>query len=232
MITGRQIRAARGLLNWDASELASKAGLTRETVSKIENETVQAREETLGKILGVFDESGIEFIDNTGVRLKPQGIEILTGSAGLQKFFDDVYDYTRRNGGNIIQFGVDEQTFLTYLGSQFSQDYMKRMAEIAKERKDISVRAIICEGDIKFLASNYNQYRWISKNIFQAVPFYIYGETLAIMDFQTVPAPTILLLNFPAITNAYRAQFEAFWQMAQEPVVSGSSQFQKKTDEK
>ena len=41
MITGRQIRAARGLVDWSAATLADKAGLTRETVSKIEDETVQ-----------------------------------------------------------------------------------------------------------------------------------------------------------------------------------------------
>jgi hypothetical protein len=34
------------------------------------------------------------------------------------------------------------------------------------------------------------------------------------MDFMTVPAPTIVLLKFPAITNAYRKQFEAFWKIA------------------
>jgi hypothetical protein len=94
---------------------------------------------------------------------------------------------------------------------------MKRMAGVARERKDLTVRAIICEDDINFLASDYNEYRWISKDVFQAVPFYIYGETLAIMDFQTIPAPTIVILKFSAITNAYRAQFEAFWKIAKVP---------------
>lgn len=217
MITGRQIRAARGLLGWDATDLASKAGLTRETVSKIENNAVQARETTLEDIARVFDESGIQFIDYEGVRLKPATVDILTGREGLQKFFDNVYDYARRYGGSIIQFGVDEQKFLTHLGADFSARYLKRMTEIAQEKKDLSVRAIICEGDTNFLASDYNEYRWISKNVFQAVPFYIYGETLAIMDFQTVPAPTIVVLQFSAITSAYRAQFEAFWRMTQTP---------------
>ena len=219
MITGRQIRAARALLDISQDDLARAAGLTKQGISKIEDGSVQPREGTIADIAKVFDERGIEFTDNSGVRLKPQGVEVLVGQEGLQKFFDGVYDYTRRYGGPIVQFGVEEQKFLTHLGAEFSQTYMKRMAEIAREKNDLIVRAIICEGDTNFLASDYNEYRWISKDIFQAVPFYIYGDFLAIMDFETIPTPTIVILKFPAITEAYRAQFEAFWKIAQKPPV-------------
>ena len=217
MLTPRQIRAARGLLGWEATELGKRTNLSRETIANIESGRTQAREGSLERIATAFDTSGVEFTENQGVRLKPRDVGMLSGQEGLQQFFDDVYDYVRRYGGPIVQFGVDEQKFLTYLGAEFSQSYMKRMAAVALEKKDLTVRAIICEGDTNFLASDYNEYRWISKDVFQAVPFYIYGETLAIMDFQTVPAPTIVILKFPAITHAYRAQFEAFWKIAQEP---------------
>ena len=86
MITGRQIRAARGLLKWSAISLAEKAGLTRETINKIEDEIVQPREGTVTDIIRVFDESGVEFTDNSGVRLKPQGVEVLIGKQGLCEF--------------------------------------------------------------------------------------------------------------------------------------------------
>src|ERR1700734_3009507 len=120
MITGRQIRAARGLLGWDATDLAAKADLTRETVSKIENEAVQPHEKTLASIERVFDENGVEFTDNSGVRLKPQGVEILIGQAGLQKFFDGVYEYARKYGGTIVQLGIDENLFWA-MGVDFSE---------------------------------------------------------------------------------------------------------------
>jgi hypothetical protein len=141
---------------------------------------------------------------------------MLTGSLGLQQFFDGVYEHARQYGGTIVQFGVDEKQFLDHLGTEFSASYVKRMTELSHERKDLKVQAIICEGETDYLASAYNEYRWISKDIFEAVPFYIYGETLAIMDFMTTPAPTIVILKFPAITNAYRKQFEAFWKIARE----------------
>lgn len=216
MITGRQIRAARGLLKWSCPDLAEKAGLTRETINKIEADTIQPREGTLNDIIRTFNQNGVEFIDTTGVRIKPQGVEVLLGQAGLQQFFNNVYTYTRDHGGKIVQLGIDENLFWA-MGKEFSGAHRKRMAKLVEERKDIQVQAILSQGDTNFIASEYNHYRWISKDIFSPVPFYIYGQTLAIMDFQTIPAPTILVHNFPAITEAYRKQFTAFWRLSEEP---------------
>lgn len=216
MITGRQIRAARGLLKWSCPDLAKKAGLTRETINKIEGDAIQPREGTLNDIIRVFDQYGVEFTDNSGVRIKPQGIEVLLGPPGLQQFFNNVYAHARDHGGKIVQLGIDENLFWA-MGKEFSEMHRQRMTKLSQERKDIQVQAILSHGDTNFIASDYNHYRWIAREIFAPVPFYIYGQTLAIMDFQTIPAPTILVLNFPAITDAYRKQFAAFWKLSEEP---------------
>jgi transcriptional regulator with XRE-family HTH domain len=223
---GRQIRAARGLLKWSGAILAEKTGLTRDAISKIEDEAVQPRGGTLADIMRVFDENGVEFTDNFGVRCKPQGVEVLIGQEGLQKFFDGVYEYAKRHGGTIMQLGIEENLFWA-MGVEFSEAHRKRMVELVNERRDIKVLAILCEGDTNFIASDYNQYRWISKDLFSPVPFYIYGECLAIMNFQTLPGPTIVLHKMPAITDAYRKQFDAFWKMSREPDVSADAKLTK-----
>ena len=181
MITGRQIRAARGLVDWSAATLADKAGLTRETVSKIEDETVQPREGTLNDIVRVFDEHGVEFTDNSGVRVKQQGVETLIGSDGLCRFFDGVYGYSAKHGGTVRQLGIDENLFLAM--GDYARVHRERMTKLVRERSDLKVLAIVCEGDRNFVAADYNEYRWISKEIFAPVPFYIYGDRLAIMNF-------------------------------------------------
>ncbi len=216
MLSPRQIRAARALLGWEAIELSKRTDLTRETIFNIESGRTHAREGSLERIARALIDGGVEFTDQNGVRLKATGVDILTGREGLQQFFNDVYEHARQHGGTIVQFGVDEKTFLSHLGKEFSADYVGRMTALSRDRKDLKVRAIICEGETDYLASEYNEYRWISQDVFEAVPFYIYGETLAIMDFQTIPAPTIVVLKFRPITNAYRKQFEAFWKMARE----------------
>jgi transcriptional regulator with XRE-family HTH domain len=215
-LTGPQIAAAIALSGMTQEMLASEAKLGRNTLTQIIKGDGAYREDTIRRICNVLEMRGIEFTDQNGVRQKSQGVDMLTGSKGLQQFFDGVYEHMRQNGGTIVQFGVDEKQFLEHLGKEFSASYVKRMTDLSKERKDLNVRAIVCADDTSLLASDYNEYRWISKDIFEAVPFYIYGQTLAVMDFQTVPAPTIVLLKFPAITNAYRKQFEAFWKIARE----------------
>jgi transcriptional regulator with XRE-family HTH domain len=220
---GRQIRAARGLLKWSGAVLAEKTGLTRDAISKIEDEAVQPRAGTLSDILRVFDENGVEFTDNFGVRCKPQGIEVLVGQTGLQQFFNGVYEYTRQHGGTIMQLGIEEDLFWA-MGVEFSKAHRKRMTDLVKERGDIQVLAILCEGDTNFIAADYNQYRWIAKDLFSPVPFYIYGERLAILNFQTLPSPTIILHKMPPIAEAYRKQFHASWKMSKEVDVSKDSE--------
>lgn len=214
MITPRQIKAARALISWTTEDLASYTNLTADTITNIENGRTQPREGSLDRIAKAFLNAGVEFTDQEGVRIKSQGVDLLVGRAGLQKFFNGVYEHMKQHGGTIVQFGVDEKQFLECLGAEFSADYVKRMVALYHEKPNFNVQAIICEGETEYLAPKYNEYRWISREVFQAVPFYICGETLAIMDFQTSPAPTIVLLKFPAITAAYRKQFEAFWKIA------------------
>lgn len=216
MSVGRQIRAGRGLLKWSAATLAERAGLTRDTINKIEDEAVQPREGTMKDIVRVFDENGVEFTDNYGVRLKPQGVEVLVGHDGLCRFFDGVYEHMNKHGGVIMVTGVDENDFSEHLG-KYSPVHVKRMTKLTQERKDIKVLSLIKEGDTNYVCSDYADYRWLPSELFDPVPFYIYGDKLAIMSFQTVPAPTIVVHNIPAITHAYKKQFEALWNMSKTP---------------
>jgi hypothetical protein len=215
-LTARQISAAMALADMNQDDMASAVGITRPNLNRILKEEAVAKEITLERIRQVLEARNVEFTSDEGVRLKPRSYETLVGPKGLQQFFNNVHAHAQQHGGTIIQFGVDEKQFLDHLGTEFSADYVKRMQQVSKEQKSLKVLAIICEGETDYLAPDYNEYRWISKEFFQAVPFYIYGDTLAIMDFQTVPSPTITLLTSRSITIAYRKQFDAFWHFAKE----------------
>lgn len=75
MITGSQIRAARALLGWSAQQVGERAGLTRETVQRLEkaNDIPPSRSQSLIELAKVFEAAGVEFIggpqDGPGVRL-------------------------------------------------------------------------------------------------------------------------------------------------------------------
>lgn len=76
MIVGAQIRAARALLNWSASEVADKFGSTRNTIQRLEQaEGVPSTKlQTILELKRAFEDAGVEFIgtpeDSPGVRLK------------------------------------------------------------------------------------------------------------------------------------------------------------------
>lgn len=76
MLTGSQIRAARALLNWNASDVAEKVGVTRQTILRLEQSdgVPASKTQTMLALQKVFEEGGVEFIgspeDRPGVRIR------------------------------------------------------------------------------------------------------------------------------------------------------------------
>src|SRR5262245_42895859 len=99
MLTGRQIRAARALLDWDAIDLAERAGLTRETISNLETGAVKPRAGSLEQISKAFTEAGVEFNGDRGVTLRDDNYRVMQGSDCWLRTLDDVY-YSLRGKSN------------------------------------------------------------------------------------------------------------------------------------
>ncbi len=74
MITGEQIKSARALLRWNQTQLAERAGISVETVKRLERMkgNVSAYAATVEAVEQAFETAGIEFLDDDapGVRLR------------------------------------------------------------------------------------------------------------------------------------------------------------------
>ncbi len=74
MITPRQIRAARALLGWSQQQLADKAIVSLNAVTRLEKRKVDSRISTLIAIEKALAKGGIEFLaadeKGEGVRLR------------------------------------------------------------------------------------------------------------------------------------------------------------------
>jgi len=74
MITPRQIRAARALLGWSQQELADKAIVSLNAVTRLEKAKVDSRVSTLTAIQKALAKAGIEFLSadvkGEGVRFR------------------------------------------------------------------------------------------------------------------------------------------------------------------
>jgi hypothetical protein len=70
-IASAQIRAARGLLNWSARELAERSGVSQSAIHRAERTEGRPtmHEHGLTAIKATLERHGVEFLDECGVRL-------------------------------------------------------------------------------------------------------------------------------------------------------------------
>lgn len=214
MITGKQIRAARIFLEWDAEDLASYADVNRETVFNIERGTVQPRPGTIDKIIKAFSDHRVEFLEDQGVRFTPEGVDVLNGQQGLIKFLDKIYSYLDAHGGELAATGIDEKQWIAAYGEENSRKHFTRMNALCKRRKDITIRSLTKEGFYPDESSSYTKYRWIDKKRFGTVPFYLCGDLLGIIVFKSNPSPKIILIQSSEVAAAYKQQFDDLWEAA------------------
>ena len=81
MITGGQVRAARGILKWSVHELAKHSGVSTPTIHRMEqiDGIAPTRMQTVLDLKRAFEDAGVEFIgtpeDGPGVRLRSRKIQ-------------------------------------------------------------------------------------------------------------------------------------------------------------
>ena len=75
LITGTQLRAARGALNWSVRDLADRSGVAAATIVRYEAErdVPKSRKGNLAELRRTLEAAGIEFIgapgDRPGIRI-------------------------------------------------------------------------------------------------------------------------------------------------------------------
>jgi len=211
LISTRQIRAARGLLEWSGKELAERVGITQATLSKIETELAQPQERTLDRIAEVFDKHGVEFTESDGVRMRQQEVRVFTGKSGYRQFLDHIY-MTLKNGGRIRQFNLSDSSNLSFV-DEYGQAHLARMKLV----DDLDAKVLTQEGDTHFPAS-YCAYRWIRKDDAEVTPpFYLYNDNLVLPMYETTHKREWISINSKLLAERYAKQFDKFWEHSLSP---------------
>ncbi len=215
MITGRQIRAARALLGWDAKDLAAKAKINTTTIFNIEKGIVQARGGSMEKIARVFDENEIEFTENQGVRFRLSDIEVFQGPDRFNEFTDFLFEHLKVRGGDVCISARDERFFAKYRKDH--ELHRKRMKELV-DQGNVTFRILATESTF---VSAYAQHRWQPSTNSVPTSFYAFGDCLALISFTHQPPPYVVLLKSGPFAEAYRESFNIAWANAKEPPISG-----------
>ncbi len=81
-----QLRMARAAVGWSVRELAKQAGVTANTVTRIEN-GADAKQSTIDALRRALEAAGVEFMngDQVGVRVSNSAAQRATGPLGRSK---------------------------------------------------------------------------------------------------------------------------------------------------
>ncbi|MCL2473334.1 MAG: helix-turn-helix domain-containing protein [Alphaproteobacteria bacterium] len=203
MITGKQIRAARIFLDWDAKDLADKAGVNRETVFNIERGTVQARPSTIKKIVKTFYDAGVEFNGNCGVELRDDTIRKIAGNASYLEVLDDVFMTLRETSGEVL---------FAFVRNKLSTPEVIE-SQLRLRRLGIKFRSLIEEGDTYCLFP-LNEYRTVPKQFFRNNVLVIYGDKVALFLNQEKRA---IIIRDSGLVETQRKMFEIIWNVGSIP---------------
>lgn len=191
-----------------------RSGMHVQTISSFENEVSTPTKTTIEKLTRVLDFAGVEFTESEGIRKKGQSVQTYIGLDDYEIFTWDVANTVENMGGRICVSNVKEEWFTGALTQDVNIAYRGRMSEIQKVNSFV-FQILVQEGDLNFIASAYAEYRWIQKKYFHTVPFYVYGDKLALIHFQK--GPLVHVVQNKDIANAQRVQFDILWDQALVP---------------
>lgn len=210
MIAIEQIKAARGLLEWTQDDLAHYAKISRPTLTKIECRQGRPHTATLLKIQTCLEKAGVEFMPG-GVRLVQEmlKVKLFDGDSAVVRMLQDVYRTHEHEGGIVRFYGLSEHRFADALGQEKAERMIKHNAKLG-----IDERLLVLEGDMYFIQPK-SCYRWLTKEQFVQVPYYVYGNKLAMVIWE--PVIKIVVIENAQIAASYRQHFDYFWERAALP---------------
>ena len=211
MISTKQIRAARALLDWTQQDLAERSGLTRQSIKNIETSISRPRKETIHDIQAALELSGIEFLSGDGVRIKDANINVLHGEEGIKALFDDIYETCAGNKRDILIANNEEPTHLSEDLLAYLNKHLERL-----EKLGVKERILCKEGDSNFLSS-WILYRWVPEKHHTNTPTIVYGNKLAMLTWG--PPSKITIISDPQYAQSFRNLFEFTWERATIPMI-------------
>ena len=204
MITAAQLRAARGLLDWTRADLAKASGLSPETIKNIEHGIFKPTEATTLSIVNTFAVHNVEFTENDGVRKSEKLLKTFIGSGGYIGFLEDIME-TMKDGGKTCQFNYSD-SIISMHGNTHLDKYNETMQSIP----NLDARCLVPEGDT-FFPVKHCVYRWLKKAHDSAIPYYLYGDKVAMLASAPGQELQWVVIFSPSLAQAYYKQFEKFW---------------------
>tara|TARA_Y100001001_G_scaffold145935_1_gene153015 strand:- start:544 stop:1173 length:630 start_codon:yes stop_codon:yes gene_type:complete len=208
MLTGRQCRAARGLLGWSQQELANHAGFSKTAINNFEAGLTSIKQSTEEAIRHSLEAHGIELTDNEGVRIREDRVRILRGDQTLIPLWKEILETLSPTGGEVLILSVNETEGHANYGDKLFE-YIE-----ALKQNNITERLLTKHGDRNFIAPK-EWYRWLPEDVYNYTTMtFVFGNKVAIMLWKE---SMLLIIDSPEAAKAEKERFEILWEQAEIP---------------
>jgi DNA-binding XRE family transcriptional regulator len=210
VITSRQIRAARGLLDWSQTDLAVAAGLSRSTIAAIEKEASNPTQDLVSRIRAVLESNRVEFLPQEGVRIRHPAITEDDAPDANRRLLDDIYfvasQYKLQRGTNeILIFGLRAEEDAQNSVGDYLTAHLERLKEAGLREK------ILCGPDARTFVAPRASYRRLPELDPSQNPVHIYGDRVAIVHWR--PKEFVITIESEPIASALRSMFHLLWEL-------------------
>ena len=211
MPTGKQIRAARMLLEWDAVDLAEKSKLTKVTILNMETGKIRGRPETMEKIVKAFKDSGVEFNGDRGVSLIDDNYRVLKGEDCYLRLLDEVY-HTIRSKKDADRNASDAEVLSICTDDSASPPEVVESIQ-RWHKAGIKCRFLSHEQAMRF-DFPLDEYRLISSKYFKNSVMVVYADKVATLRSTN---DAVLIVNDKEQADMLRGLFELIWSQSVAP---------------
>ena len=214
LTNGKQIAAARQLLGWSQTDLATRAGVSKPSVVRMEHDLNSVKYDIQESIKHAIEDNGVEFLESNGLRENRQDIKKYTGQDGFHRFYDDLYDVAATIGDEICLFNGNSENVSRWLGQEYQKMHVQRMEKI---KNNFHYKIVVKEGDSVFFGADFCTYRWFPAELFNNRTIYIYGSKVAFVNFMDTDV-SVLVIDQKELARSQRLFFNLAWEyIAKEP---------------
>lgn len=210
-ITSRQIRAARSLIGWSQSDLATASGLSRSTIIGIEKGTGNPTRDMMTRLRDILEERQVEFLPQEGVRFREPSTHYDNLPGSNKRLLDEIYSdalaYRDKTGvEEILIYGLREDDAEKSVGGEYLSQHIERLKLAGLKEKILyfsDTTTFVAPMPWYLLLKDANT---CNRHF---PPLIIYAESIAVVQFE--PQETVTSVHSKAIAEACRHMFEYAW---------------------
>ena len=210
-MTPELCKAARALIKWQQADLARAAGVSQATINNLERGAATPRPATLNALKQAFEDHGIEFLGESGLRRVDDITAVTRHSSAefIRKMNEDIYGALRQGGSELLSCSVDDALWKSKEAQNANADFNQWRRRLA-----IKDRILVPEGRTFFNAPR-DRYRFLPAHVIGNITYNLYADRVAFILWRKRQG---VILRNALIADMFRRQFNELWKRARPAV--------------